>query len=90
MNADGATFLSQSNDVCFDVFAGGHHQVRHFVGDDNDERQVGRDRVFFFFVFRSQSFEDLLASELIVGGDVPNAGLGQQLIAFLHLVNGPR
>ena len=90
VDADGATFLSQSNDVCFHVLASGHHQVRHFVSDDDDEWQVNRYRISFFFVFWRQSFEDLFVAKLIIGRNVPNARFGQQLIAFLHLVDGPR
>ena len=37
MDTDGSALLGQSNDVSFDLFTSGHHQVRHFVRDDDDE-----------------------------------------------------
>jgi hypothetical protein len=38
VDADGPTLLSQANDVRFDFLLRGHHQVGHFVGDDDDVR----------------------------------------------------
>ena len=40
VNAHRATLLSQTNDVLFHVFAGGHHQVSHLVGDNHNEWQA--------------------------------------------------
>ena len=90
MDADGPGLLGQPDDVLLDVFAGGHHQVRHLVGDDHDERQPFRDVGRFVVRVDLQPPEDFVASEVVVAVDVTHADFGQQAVAFLHLVDGPR
>ena len=52
VNSDGPALLSQSDDMCLDLFAGGHHQVGHFVHNNHDERQVIGNQIRFFIVLR--------------------------------------
>ena len=69
VDADGSALLGQANDVLLDFFAGRHHQVGHFVGDDDDERQVQGDGVAFLVVSGSQPLHQLFFAQLVVATD---------------------
>ena len=68
MDTDRSTLLCKSNDVSLDFLAGRHHQVRHFVYHDDDERQMVWDQVRVVVIFRFKPFEQFLSSKLIVVG----------------------
>ena len=57
MNTDGPAFLCKSNNVSFHFFTGCHHQVRHFIDNDDDEWQVIGDEFRFLFILGLESIE---------------------------------
>ncbi len=60
VNADRPRLLREANDVLLDFFAGRHHQVGDFVGDDHDERQMTRDGGAFLVVSPAASAPSIL------------------------------
>ena len=51
VDTNGTGFLSQTDNMCFHIFAARHHQIRHFVGDDHDIRHVMRNTLSFLMQF---------------------------------------
>ncbi len=103
MQAGGARHLRQALHRAFDILAGDHHQVGHFVDDDDDVGQrleiellVFIDRLAGFLVETGMhGARQFLALGLgfhkarIVAVDVAHAELGHFLVAFLHLAHRP-
>ncbi len=103
MQAGGARHLRQPLHRAFDVLAGDHHQVGHFVDDDDDIGQ--RIEVeLLFFVDRLAGFLveagmhracQFLAPGFyfqeprIVAVDIAHAEFRHPLVAFLHLAHRP-
>ncbi len=99
----GACHLRETLHQAFDVLAGDHHQVGHFVDNDDDIGQR-REIEFLFLVDRLAGFlveagvngaRELLALGLgfdearIVAVDIADAELGHALVALFHLAHGP-
>ena len=62
VNSDGATFLSDANDVLLNVLARRHHQICHLIGDDDNERHIERNRGFLFFGLRIEPLNQLFVA----------------------------
>ena len=103
MDTGGAGHLGQALDAGFNLFAGHHHQVGHFVDDHNDIGQRDRGE-FFGFKHRIAGFfvkpglngalEHLalgkrLFHAAIVAFDVAHAHFGHFAIALFHLAHDP-
>ena len=83
MHTGGTTELSDTNNKWFELFAGLHHEVGHFVNNNDD---VGHFAVFVFFpVLRGRFFGHLF----IVIGDGFNAFVGHEVVAAIHFAGGP-
>ena len=63
-----------------------HHQVVQLVDDDDDERQALVPRPSRA---RRRGVELAPVERRVVAGDVAEADLGQQVVAALHLLDGP-
>ena len=89
--------------ACLDLLAGDHHQVRHLVDHDDDERQqlqrqrlVLEDRAAGLGVEaglhlpgRDLALGQRLRDPLVVAADVAHAELAHRPVAPLHLAHGP-
>ena len=103
MQAGGARHLRQALHRAFDVLAGDHHQVGHFVDDDDDVGQRIEVELLFLVdrlagflveagVHRARQFFALglgFDEALIVAVDVAHAELGHSLVALFHLAHRP-
>ena len=103
MDAGGAGHLRKALYRTLDLLAGDHHQVRHLVDDDDDERQgleveflALKDRLAGFAVKTGlhgagDRFALLggLADALIKAVDVADADLRHLAVAVFHLADGP-
>ena len=76
--------------MLFDVFAGSHHQISHFVSNNHDEGEFFRDVSSLVFIINLQPTQHFIASKIVEAIDVPDSRFSQQRISFLHFVNGPR
>ena len=90
MNSDRAAFLGQANNVLFDVFSGRHHQVRHLVGHDHDEREIRWNFGALRIRLRLQAIHNFFFAHLVVRRHMSHAGARQQRVALFHFIHGPR
>ena len=103
MDAGSAGHLCEALDRGFDLLAGDHHQVGHFVDDDDDERQ-GFQGEGLFLEGRAAGVgveaglhppgDHLplgagLGHTVVVAADVAHAEQAHGAVAALHLPHGP-
>ena len=89
VDAHRPALLGQANDVPFDLFGGGHHQVGHLVGHDDDVRHVRGDVLPLLVVHGANAIKQLLAAQLVVDAYVTHARPGQEPDGAFHLLDGP-
>ena len=103
VNAGRPRHLGQSLHAAFNIFAGDHHQIGHFVDDDDDirhglklERLCLIDRLAGFFVIaghdctgRGLAGGFKLGDFFIVAGHAPHAERGHRAVARFHFAHGP-
>ena len=88
VDAHGAGFLCDADDAGLDLFVG-HHQVGEFVDDEDQVRHLLGDAGGVGVVFDFQAVFDFVPAQVVVGADVAHAHFSQQLVALVHLGDGP-
>ena len=74
MDTHSPTLLCESNDMLFNILPSCHHQVGHFVSQDDNEGELLRHLGPSFVVAGLQPFTQFLFAELVVDADVAHPG----------------
>jgi len=88
VDPDRPCHLRDAADRLFDVARRDHHEVGELVDDDEDERES-------FVVLARLGVRIRLVGQItavvhrVVTGDVPNADVGEHVVAHLHFAHGP-
>ena len=92
MHTSGTTKLSNTDNEWLKFLAGLHHEIGHFVDDNNDIRHFARGILFFFGIFgraRFSSVGGFLFHFFVVFADFFDFFFGHQWITAVHFANGP-
>ena len=88
VDAHRAGLLGDADDRALDLLVG-HHQVGQLVDDEDHVGEFAGDAGGFLVGGAVEGPLDVLPVHLVVAGDVAAAGLCEELVAFVHLGDGP-